>query len=215
MLYRARCSLVPRETRKKNRGNSLARDNLSSGSSSSRRADCCSSLSPISDCFFKAPVAEDINYPASVNHVICRPRPRGPRGDRGNRRGERRNRRRRRRMRTKRWRRGRWERDVRIRRGIVLRDARVLHRCQPSKTLVGCSPRPQQYPARRYRNLSATRPKLSSRPMVDPFNGTTRSPAVTLPIDRSFASANSGSRASRSRMMLHFSLSLRFTRLYR
>lgn len=74
MLYRARCSLVPRETRKKNQGNSLARDNLSSGSSSSRRADCCSSLSPISDCFFKAPVAEDINYPASVNHVICRPR---------------------------------------------------------------------------------------------------------------------------------------------
>lgn len=87
---------------KKNRGNSLARDNLSSGSSSSRRADCCSSLSPISDCFFKAPVAEDINYPASVNHVICRPRPRGPRGDGGNGRGERRNRRKRRMRRTKR-----------------------------------------------------------------------------------------------------------------
>lgn len=39
-----------------------------------RRPHCCSSLSPISDCFFKAPVAEDINYPASVNHVIYRPR---------------------------------------------------------------------------------------------------------------------------------------------
>lgn len=39
-----------------------------------RQPDCCSSLSPISDCFFKTPVAEDINYPASVNHVICRPR---------------------------------------------------------------------------------------------------------------------------------------------
>lgn len=87
------------KSEKKNRGNSLARDNLSSGSSSSRRADCCSSLSPISDCFFKAPVAEDINYPASVNHVICRPRPRGPRGDGGNGRGGRRNKRRRRRTR--------------------------------------------------------------------------------------------------------------------
>lgn len=91
-----------RNAKKKNRGNSLARDNLSSGSSSSRRADCCSSLSPISDCFFKAPVAEDINYPASVNHVICRPRPRGPRGDGGNGRGERRNKRRRRRRRARR-----------------------------------------------------------------------------------------------------------------
>jgi len=53
-----------------------------------RRADCCSSLSPISDCFFKAPVAEDINYPAGVNHVIYRPRPRGPRGDGGARKRE-------------------------------------------------------------------------------------------------------------------------------
>lgn len=45
------------------------------------RPHCCSSLSPISDCFFKAPVAEDINYPASVNHVIYpRPRLRPPEG---------------------------------------------------------------------------------------------------------------------------------------
>lgn len=62
--------------------------------------------------------------------------------------------------------------------GVVLHDAMVLHRCQPSKTPVDCSPRPQQYPARRSRNLSATRPKLSSRP-VAAFNGATRSPAFT------------------------------------
>lgn len=89
---------------KKKKQRASPRDNLSSRSSSSsssssrRRADCCSSLSPISDCFFKAPVAEDINYPASVNHVIYRPRPRGPRGSgRGGRRRTRRSKRRRRR----------------------------------------------------------------------------------------------------------------------
>lgn len=80
-----RCPPVPRETWKKTRVTVLRAIicHPAVAAAGGRRADCCSSLSPISDCFFKAPVAEDINYPSSVNHVIYRPRPRGPRGDGG------------------------------------------------------------------------------------------------------------------------------------
>lgn len=176
MSVTLRCPPVPRETRKKT-GVTVLRAIIchpAVAAAGGRRADCCSSLSPISDCFFKAPVAEDINYPTSVNHVIYRPHPRGPRetegendggregegwGGRGN-GGEDR---------------GRCSNTA----GVVLHDMMVLHRCQPSKTPVGCSPRPQQYPARHSRNLSATRPKLSSRPVAAAFNGATRSPAFT------------------------------------
>lgn len=106
MSVTLRCPPVPRETRKKT-GVTVSRAIICHpvvAAAGERRADCCSSLSPISDCFFKAPVAEDINYPASVNHVIYRPRLRGLRGDGGTEGGEgwRKRRKRRRRMRKRR-----------------------------------------------------------------------------------------------------------------
>lgn len=179
MSVSLRCSPVPREMRKKT-GVTVSRAIIchpAVAAAGGRRADCCSSLSPISDCFFKAPVAEDINYPASVNHVIYRPRPRGPRGDDGTEgeydggrgrggggggggvggggwgRGGRGN--------------GGEDRGgVRIRRGSCCTMRWCCIAASRSKMPVDRSPRPQQYPARRSRNLSATRPKLSSRPVA-------------------------------------------------
>ena len=91
--------------------------------------------------------------------------------------------------------------------GRVLHDAIVLHRCQPSKVHVDdCFPRPQQYPARHSRNLSATRPKLSSRP-VAAFNGATWSPAFTYG-DRSISRLLD--RESRSGMLAAHGFSLAF-----
>lgn len=85
-----------------------------------QQSDCCSSLSPISDCFFKAPVAEDINYPASVNHVIYRPRP----------------------LRAEGWKQG-MKREGGKQKGWKWKGcngcvARGLHRCQLSKKVVDC-----------------------------------------------------------------------------